>query len=342
MEQGMRFLIDLTNSPHVLFFEPIVRKLEADGHEVLITARDFAQTLDLIKKRNLKATVFGKHMGRSVLKKAFGLIYRSALLYFFGKKVKPDVALSHNSNDLAVAARLLGVPHLIFVDYEYASFAHKFNSFFADRILFPEPVPVEKLVQLYGKEKKFGNYPGLKEQVYLPHHELKCVRDEIGVSEEEVLVVVRPPADFALYHRFENPLFENCLEYLESSEAKVVILPRTSDQKERLEEKFPDFFYPEKAVDGPSLIFSADLVLSAGGTMNREAAVLGTPAYTIFAGLIGAVDAYLMEKGLLKKVDKPEDIEIRKKASKGRLSLESTLDEIVQIIYQFAEERVRR
>lgn len=335
----MKFWIDLTNSPHVLFFEPIVQRLIKDGHEVFITARDFAQTIELIESKNLAATVFGKHMGRSVIKKAFGLAYRSMLLYFYGKKIKPDVALSHNSNDLAVAARLLSVPHLIFVDYEYASFVHKFNSIFADKILFPEPVSVEKLVQLYGKKEKFGNYPGLKEQVYLPHYKLKNIRAEIGISQKDILVVVRPPADFAIYHRFKNPLFEDCLNYLKNSEAKVLMLPRTSEQKESLKEKFPDFIYSHRAVDGPSLIFSADLVLSAGGTMNREAAVLGTPAYTIFAGKIGAVDNYLMEKGLLKKVEKPEDIEIKKKETKDMVLLKSTLDKVVNIIYQFAQER---
>lgn len=335
----MRFWIDLANSPHVLFFEPIIKKLKEDGHQVFVTAREFAQTVPLIKKKGIEAEIFGRHMGKSLLNKSIGLLKRSALLYLYGRRIKADVALSHNSNDLALAAYLLKVPHLVFVDYEYASFAHRFNLMFVQKILFPEPVDIKKLSQLYGHAEKFGNYPGLKEQVYIPFYEFTPVRDQLGVLEEEVLAVVRPPADFALYHRFENPLFEKCLDYLKNSPAKVVVVCRTKEQEEKLKNRFPQFIYPQEVLDGPSLIKDADLVLSAGGTMNREAAALNTPAYSVFAGKIGDVDKFLIEKGLLKKVSRPEDIEIKKKKERNQV-LEPTLNKIIDIIYRFSEGRL--
>jgi predicted glycosyltransferase len=337
----MRFWIDLVNSPHVLFFEPIIKKLRQDGHEVLVTARDFAQTVPLIKQKNIEATIYGKHMGKSIIKKGFGLVRRSLWLVNYGRKFKPDLALSHNSNDLAVAAYVLGVPHLVFVDYEYASFAHRFNLLFVTKIFFPEPVKIDELEKLYGHKGKFGNYPGLKEQVYLPYYNFLSVRKDLGISEDEVLVLVRPPADFALYHRFENPLFEDCLEYLRGSKARVVVLPRTKEQREGLKERFSEFIYLETMVDGPSLIKEADLVVSAGGTMNREAAVLGTPAYTIFAGKIGAVDRYLLELGLLHRVEKPDDIVVVKKNPTESKMLEPTLNSIMEIIYSCAQGSTR-
>lgn len=331
----MRIWIDLTNSPHVLFFEPIIKRLKQDGHEVLVTARDFAQTVPLIQEKGIDARVYGRHMGKSLLKKGLGLARRSFWLLRYGRKFKANLALSHNSNDLAVAAYLLGIPHLVFVDYEYASFAHRFNSLFATKIFFPEPVKVEELERLYGRKGKFASYPGLKEQVYLPFYNFKPVRNDLGISDKEILVVVRPPADFALYHRFENPLFEKCLEYLAAGKATVVVLPRTKDQETVLKKRFPHFIYPEKIVDGPSLIKEADLVVSAGGTMNREAAVLGTPAYTIFAGKIGAVDSYLLKQGLLRKVEKPEDIVVARKNPAENKMLKPTLDEVMTIIYSY-------
>jgi len=332
----MRIWIDLTNSPHVLFFEPIIKRLKQEGHEVLVTARDFAQTVPLIKEKGIDAKIYGKHMGRSLLKKGFGLARRSLWLLNYGRKLKPSLALSHNSNDLAFAAYLLGIPHLVFVDYEYASFAHRFNALFATKIFFPEPVRVDELERLYGRKGKFANYPGLKEQVYLPFYNFKPVRGDLGITAEEVLVVVRPPADFALYHRFENPLFEKCLDYLAASKAVIVVLPRTKEQEAVLKKRFPQFIYPEKVIDGPSLIKEADLVVSAGGTMNREAAVLGTPAYTIFAGKVGAVDTYLLSLGLLHRVEKPEDIKVTKKNQSRSRMLKPTLDEVMKIIYGYA------
>lgn len=333
----MRFWIDLTNSPHVLFFEPIIRRLEEEGHEVFVTARDFAQTVALIKKKGIRARIFGRHMGRSVFLKGLGLLKRSSLLFLYGKRIRPDVALSHNSNDLALACYLLKVPHLIFVDYEYASAAHRFNLRFAQKILFPEPVDVKKLAELYGSAEKFGNYPGLKEQVYLPFYRFEPARERFSIGRNEVMAVVRPPADFALYHRFENPLFYDCLKYLKKQGARTVVLARTKKQEEEIRSEFPDFVYPETVLDGPSLIRDADLVLSAGGTMNREAAVLGTPAYSVFAGKIGDVDRFLMEKGLLKKVTRPQDIRVERKRGAAALQVEPTLDKIIHIIYRFAD-----
>lgn len=334
----MRIWIDLANSPHVLFFEPVIKKLKEDGHEVFVTAREFAQTVPLIQAKGIEAQIYGRHMGKSLFKKGIGLLKRSLWLFSYGKKIKPHIALSHNSNDLALAAYLLRVPHLVFVDYEYATFAHRFNLLFAQKILFPEPVSLKKLIELYGHPEKFGNYPGLKEQVYLPFHNFKPVRERLGVNKDDILAVVRPPADFSLYHRFENPLFKSCLEFLNGSPAKVVILPRTKEQEEDLKNHFPEFIYPDEVLDGPSLIKDADFVLSAGGTMNREAAVIGTPAYTVFAGKIGDVDSHLLKLGLLKKVEKPEDIKVKKKETETKELLKPTLEEVLKIIYEFANQ----
>lgn len=333
------FLVDLANSPHVLFFYPIIKELEGQGHQVIITARDFAQTVPLIKKLDLKANVIGRHQGRSIIRKALGLLYRSSRLFLFGLKQKPMVALSHNSNDLAVAAYLLRIPHIMFHDYEFATIAHRLNSRFVTRLLFPEPVNTKKLERMYGTKNKFINYPGLKEQVYLPGWDFDSeIRKNIGVSEGEIMAVVRTPAEFALYHRFRNELFIECLEYLKRQPVKVVMLTRDRKQERRLKLSYPQFYYPRTVLDGPSLVRAADFVVSAGGTINREAAVLEVPAYTVFAGKIGDVDKFLIEKGKLKMIRRPEDIEIKKNERLKEPVLESTLKDVVSKIQEILAE----
>lgn len=334
-DKPIRFLIDLANSPHVLFFYPIIRELKAQGHEVIVTAREFAQTVPLIKKLNIEATIIGRHQGKSIVRKSIGLITRSSLLYMFGLKHRPDVALSHNSNDLAVAAYLLRIPHIMFHDYEFATVAHWLNSRLVTRLVFPEPVNIKKLEKIYGVRGKFDNYPGLKEQVYLPYWNFdNGIRKEIGVSEDEIMAVVRTPADFALYHRFKNELFIECLEYLKRKRVKVVLLPRNRKQERELKLNYPQFLYPKTVIDGPSLIKATDIVLSAGGTINREAAVLGVPAYTVFAGKIGDVDRFLMSSGRLKQVRRPEDIEIKRNKEPKEPMLSSNLSDVIKKIFE--------
>lgn len=337
MSKKLSIWVDVVNSPHVLFFVPVIRRLEELGHKVTVTAREYAQTVPLLEKQGIKADIFGKHAGKSVLKKAAAFLRRSSWLVMYGLNRKFDLALSHNSNDLALAAAVLDIPHIMFHDYEYAITAHRLNSLFVDRLVFPEPVRVEKLEKMYRK-KIFANYPGLKEQVYLPHWKFVKARKELGIDGRKVLGVVRPPADFSLYHRFDNPLFYDVLEYLSASRACVVVLPRTQQQEQELKKRYPGFIFPDKPVDGPSLIREADFVVSAGGTMNREAAVLGTPAYSIFAGRLGDVDKYLIERGFIKLVSHAQDIRVVRKRKQEKPAFPSNLDSVVEKILSIYQE----
>lgn len=254
-------------------------------------------------------TLIGKHQGKSMWRKAWGLLARSCALMRFARGRKFDVAFSHNSNDLAVAARLLGIPHLIVHDYEYANLSYQVNARLANRILVPEVITPEPVLAHGAKPAQVGTFPGLKEHVYLDERVATQAhpaefRRELGVSDAEVLVVVRPPATMSAYHRFANENFDSLLEALVSAPGmRVVLLPRTPLQREALAARFDGrVIMPEGTFDGTDLVLAADLVVSAGGTMNREAAVLGTPAYTVFAGKMGAVDRDLIERGLLTEV----------------------------------------
>jgi hypothetical protein len=304
----------------VRFFEPLIGELRARGHEVTVTAREFSQTKDLLDASDIEYTLIGAHQGRSLLRKTFGLLSRSWRLAFFARGRRFDVAFGHNSNDLAVAAWLLRIPYLTVYDYEHAKLSHRVNALFGAHALVPDVIPLQSVLANGTRPKRAGSFPGLKEHVYLTPDSIDqgaadALRREFGIRSDEVLVVVRPPATMSAYHRFENALFDDVLARLVGDAgACVLIVPRTPEQRAALAERFGDsVVLPERAVDGTALIVAADLVLSAGGTMNREAAVLGTPAYTVFAGTMGAVDRSLIGRGLMVEVTSPADVVVEPK-----------------------------
>jgi hypothetical protein len=228
-----------------------------------------------------------------------------------------DIALGHGSNDLSVAAALLRVPSATMFDYEWATVQHNVNCRLARAVVVPDAIPLERL-ERYGAKGKVRAYEGLKEEYYLADFEPdRRVLGELGLDETRPIVVVRTPPEVSLYHRFDNDLFVRVLEHLREAVAtdgvQPVVLPRVESQREELA-RVPGFVLPARAIDAQSLIAYADLVISAGGTMNREAVALGTPVYTTFEGRLGAVDERLIEEGRLRKLERPEDLDLGKRA----------------------------
>jgi predicted glycosyltransferase len=319
----MRVWIDLTNSPHVLVMRPIIERLRADGHEVRVTARDFAQTIALCERLGIEHTTIGHHRGERLRAKAVGLASRSASLVRWARAEarsaggRPfDIALGHGSNDVSVAAALLRVPSSTMFDYEWATVQHSVNCRLARIVVVPDAIPPERLYR-YGARGKLRTYEGLKEEYYLADFEPDgAVLRELSLDRERPIVVVRTPPDVSLYHRFENDLFARVLERLRDAAAEQgvqpVVLPRVGSQREELS-RVPGFVVPERAIDAQSLIAHADLVISAGGTMNREAVALGVPVYTTFEGRPGAVDERLIEEGRLRRLLAAEELELHRR-----------------------------
>jgi uncharacterized protein len=310
----MRIWVDLTNSPHVLVMRPVIARLRAGGHEVDVTARDFAQTLELCERFGIEHTTIGRHQGGGLAAKARGLAQRSYALTRWARRRRFDWALGHGSNDVMVAAALLRIPSSTMFDYEWATVQHTINCPLARTVVVPDAIPPERLYR-YGARGKIRQYPGLKEEYYLADFEPDAsVLTEIGIDRSRALAVVRTPPEVSLYHRFENDLFTRVLRRLAGSQ--TVVLPRTPEQRAQLE-RAGGFVVPEHAVDAQSLVAFADLVVSAGGTMNREAVALGTPVYTVFEGRLGAVDERLMADGRLRRLDDPEQLRLVKRDATG-------------------------
>ncbi len=308
----MRVWIDLTNSPHVLVMRPIVRVLEEHGAEVLVTARDFAQTLDLCERHGLRCEAIGRHRGGRLAAKGLGLLSRSAALARWARGRRIDIALGHGSNDVTIASRLLRIPSSTAFDYEWATVQHTVNCRLARAIVVPDAIPLDRLTRYGATPAKYRPYPGLKEEYYLADFEPDpSVLDELGLDPARPIAVVRTPPAVSLYHRFENPLFAQVLDRLRDEQ--TVVLPRTPEQRAEL----GGFIVPEQAIDAQSLVAYADLVISAGGTMNREAVALGTPVWTTFEGRMGAVDEALIADGRLRRLERAEDLELVKRTGTG-------------------------
>jgi predicted glycosyltransferase len=312
----MKVWIDMTASAHVLVFRPLIQIMEERGDEVQITAREYAQTLQLLELHGLQAEVIGKHGGRSRLQKARQMTHRLGALRRFAKGRGFDVALAHGSHELTMTARRLGIPSATTFDYEFATLQHQLGCRAATKVVVPDAIPPKRL-QPYGvKPPKLVQYPGLKEEYYLADFEPdRSLLDHFGVDPERVLVVLRPPPDVSLYHRHSNPLFPMTLDHLGRLEnVHAFVLPRTEEQRAYVRGlDLPSVILPERAVDAQSLIALADVVVSAGGTMNREAAALDVPVYTTYGGRLGGVDEELIREGRLKPLTDPRALDLHKR-----------------------------
>jgi predicted glycosyltransferase len=305
----LRAWFDLTNSPHVLVLRPLIRALQEDGHEVVVTARDFAQTVALCERFGIDCDHRGARLGA----KAIGLVDRSFELYKYARKRRFDIAIGHGSNDITVAAFALRVPRSTMFDYEWAKVQHTVNCRLGNAVVVPEAIPPERLYA-YGAKGKLQRYAGLKEEYYLSDFEPDpAVLDELSLDPSQPIAVVRTPPSVSLYHRFENDLFADVLLTLRE-QAQTVVLPRVDAQRAELA-RTGGFIVPEQAIDAQSLIAYADLVVSAGGTMNREAVALGTPVFTTFEGRLGAVDERLIAEHRLHQLTSAADVHITKRTT---------------------------
>jgi predicted glycosyltransferase len=311
----MRIWIDLANSPHVPFFRALIPEFEKRGATVETTAREFAQTIEMAEAAGLAPVHIGGHGGRTLSGKAGNLIGRAAALRKWARGRGFDLAVSHNSYAQVAAARSLSVRSVTLMDYEHQP-ANHLAFRFASRVIVPRSFPEDSLRRYGAAARKVRRYDGTKEDVYLadftPDPQFADTLAALGVAPGDVLVVVRPPARDALYHRFENELFNELLERLAARKGvKIILLARTPEQRATYGGRpvGANLILPRVALDGANLVAAADMVISAGGTMNREAAALGVPAATIYAGRWAAVDEELVREGRLRRIITRDDLD---------------------------------
>jgi predicted glycosyltransferase len=338
----MRLWIDLANSPHVPFFRALANRFNSQGHDIEITARQFAETVPLAQATGFSAHVIGAHAGRAISAKAGGLISRARALARWARKREFDLALSHNSYSQILAARVLGIKTVTLMDYEHQP-ANHLAFRLASRVIVPVSFPAARLRRYGAGVGKVRRYHGTKEDVYLANFEPEMSFAGrlcgLGVNPNNVLVLMRPPAYDALYHRFQNTLFDEALTMLLANEnVQVILLPRNEAQRSVYLTKASDWLIiPAAPLDGANLIAASDLVISAGGTINREAAALGVPAASVYAGLWAAVDEELVKEGRLRRIANSADLHelpIRKKPTANPRRSVEVIDEVVRLILE--------
>ena len=338
----MRIWIDLANSPHVPFFRSLANEFTRRNHELVVSARAFAETIELAEAAGFAPHVIGAHGGGKLSGKAGNLVQRAMALARWARGRDLDLALSHNSYSQILAARALSLKAVTLMDYEHQP-ANHLAFRLASRIIVPRAFPEAALARFGAKAGKVRRYDGIKEDVYLadfqsdPDFEKQL--SALGITARDVLVTARPPAGEALYHRFENELFDQLLAHLSANPSvKIVLLPRNDAQREIYRARAgSQLVVPPGPIDGGNLIAHSDLVVSAGGTMNREAAALGIPAASIFVGEWAAIDEALVKEGRLRRISTPNDIQelpIQKKMTAVARRATHVVTEVADLILE--------
>lgn len=307
---------------HPAIVRPLIERLQAQGHIVDVTARDHGETLALLRLHGIAHHPLGRHGGPRPSGKLATLTARARRMIGFARGRHFRLAFAHGSNELALAAAALGIPMVTMTDYEFAVQQHHLGIRLANHTIIPDAIPPQRLQRFGASEERVKQFPGLKEDYYLADFEPdSSILRRHGIDGRRIVAAVRPPADISLYHRRSNPLFHQVLLHLGRREdVQVVVLPRTPSQRRLVESlALPSVILPVGPVDAQSLVAASDLVVSAVGTMNREAAALGTPAYTIFGGRLGAVDETLIRERRLRPLTDPRGLELEKRSVGRRL-----------------------
>lgn len=306
----MNIWVDIANSPQVLFMQPLISEMQKRNHQVTITTRRHSEAVHLADHYGLHHKAIGAHGGGSSVGKGIATIVRALQLAQYISNQKIDLAVSGSSYSQALAAQLLHIPFITLTDYEGNPALHVVCRA-AREILTPRFFLDQNLFQYGASKEKIVHYNGLKENIYLdlfiPD---PLFLEKAGIPSDKFIVTMRPESDVSAYHQFKNPLFDEALEYIAGhNNTVVVLLPRNAKQKEKYQAlDLPNVIIPSRVLSGPNLIYYSDLVVGAGGTMNREAVVLGSHVYSLFMGMLGSVDKYLIETGKMHWIGKSAEI----------------------------------
>lgn len=295
----MKIWFDLSNSPHVNMFYELIRNLEADGHQVLITSRPLANTIALLEQKGLQHTQVGEHYGKNFLKKIFGYPIRVWQLRNFLRDKQIDLAISQSSFHSPVVARLLGIPSIYTNDNEHAM-GNKPAFICASTILIPENLPVERVARTGVSARKVLQYPGVKEGIYLWSKGEIIQEKRKHLTPGDVKIYIRPEPQTAQYYKGKQNFLDDTIVALQEKYS-ITVLPRDANQSAHYrQEKFHRTRVPEKPLSFDDIAAECTVFIGAGGSMTRELAILGIPTISVYQDALLEVDQYLLSKGLMR------------------------------------------
>jgi predicted glycosyltransferase len=318
----MRIWIDLTNSPHINFFKPFVKKWKDEGHEVTITARNLANTIELINQNGWEYYEIGGHAGKNKVRKLLYFPKRVISLYIFLKRNKPEIGISHSSFYSPIVCKLLNIPSIYLNDNEHAK--GNYLAFkFATLNMLPEFLAA-KAKQLKWLEKyNIEFYTGIKEGIYLS--QIECILEKKIHDKVKTKIFIRLEPWSAEYYRGNSDFMDLIVQKL-NMKYEVVILPRSGEQTEHFKKnKFKGVQVSLKPMKLEDILKECIVFIGAGGSMTRELAFLGVPTLSVYQGDLLSVDKHLINCGIMRHTHSPkiEDIEnlIKKQYLKNNITL---------------------
>ncbi len=304
--------IDIENPPQVQYLTPFVDAFTRLGHKVVVTARDHGMALELLRLRGVEVTAIGKQRGAGRVNKMIGTVLRASRLRRHIRQRGGAQMVLCGSRSGAMAARTMGIPTFVIIDYEYVELSSYRRC--GVNILFPEVIGVETFCKRGFPRDHLMPFAGVKEDFSFGGKDLTAHEPQelSAIRPSLYRVLVRPPAEDSHYFQAgSRMLVQDTLRLLaHHGDVQVILAPRRPEQRSLIEadEWINDPIVLERAISFIDLLGSVDSVVCSGGTMLREAAYLGVPAVSIFAGPIGGVDAHLASIGVVRLVRSPEEI----------------------------------
>ncbi len=294
----MRIWIDISNSPHVNMFYSLIKELESEGHQIIITSRPLANTIALLDQKGLQHTTIGEHYGKDFLKKVFGFPIRILQLKKFLKDKNIDVAVSQSSFHSPVVARLMGIPSVYTNDNEHAM-GNKPAFFCATQILIPENLPIKNIAKTGISIKKIKQYPGVKEGIYLWSKGETIQEKRKQQNPATIKIYIRPEPQTAQYYKGKENFLDETIIALQDKYA-IIVLPRDDNQsKHYKQEKFHATYVPDNPLSFDDIAADCSIFIGAGGSMTRELAILGIPTISVYQDDLLEVDQFLISKNLM-------------------------------------------
>jgi hypothetical protein len=292
----MKIWFDISNAPHINLFKDLIKDLEAEGHEIIVTCRPLSNTISLLELHQIPFTVVGIHYGKNFYKKLMGFPIRVRQLYKFLKPLKIDVAISQSSFHSPITSKLLGKPAIYMNDNEHAM--GNIPSFiFAERIMIPEFLDVKKVQKQWASKRKIVQYPGVKEGIYLWQKYLDA--GAVDKNDSKPKVYIRPEPRTAQYYKGGTNFLDSVILGIKDR-VETIILTRDGEQfKHYRSAEFAGVTVPEKAISFDEIAKLCHLFIGAGGTMTREMAVIGIPTISVYQDELLDVDQYLLQLGLM-------------------------------------------
>ncbi len=278
----MRIWIDVMTPKQARVFSQVYRVAMSKGHEVLLTARSHGETTQILSMEGIPHLSVGRHGGRELRSKLKAYARRALDLIDPVAEFRPHVLISLSSPEAVRVAFGLGVKVVSLNDTPHSVHVGRLTLPLSDRLVYPAAIPAHRWLSLGARAEALRPYYGVDEVSWI----LPVLGRARFGGREGGLAVVRPEESHAAYlarNSGHASVVEPCLEFLLDNGYRVVLLPRYEDQRSYFQKKYGDRVeIPERAVDPVPLYSAADVVISGGGTMSREAAMFGTPAISLF------------------------------------------------------------